>query len=181
MERTRPPRALPRDSNGDPDEEEVVLTPPDQAFRILYDQVSQEPAAEPLDTETGRLQNNDHPALPVLERFLSGLQNNRLNPQTIPDSAQFSLEISLEPLVDSQSIKIARYRVGEIRVSEENAQASIRLFTRDTSAIGEVFLQQQEGDWLITDIDFPWEQLTTPSDPPRFTPSTHQWTVGSHL
>lgn len=176
IDQTEPARALPRNRTSTASPRN--FSPPDLAMRRLYENIANKPLTMPLDTEIDRLQTTQHAATPVLTAFLESLQNRTFaNELVIPDE-RFAIEIALEPLMQSD-ITITKYRLGEFRSDDDETRLPVRLFSSDATGVGEIVLFRHEGNWRIKDIFFPWEQLTETRTPPRFEPTTHQWTVGT--
>lgn len=182
MERTSPERRLPRSSqdNGSPSGQSAAagLSPPDEAFRALYQDIQNSRAFAPYDTEMDRVQIDDHPAIPAITAFLEAVSGQTLPADRIAAGEDFMLELELEPLLTGD-ISITGHRLGRITSEDRKTRVPLRLYSDISSAVGEIFLVEEDGEFVVQDVAFPWEQLAEPRTPPRFEPATHQWTVGS--
>ncbi len=157
-------------------ENNATLSPPDQAFQLLWMVAHESQPIYPMDTGMDALQIQSHPAINTLDKFFAALRQGQLCNDCVDEADRFSVELALEPALRRQ-ITVTDQRLGAFQQKDNALHIPIRLFTNQTSAVGMLYVHRSAESWLVQDISFPWEKLINPDPPTIFTPSGRHWSA----
>lgn len=141
------------------------------------------PPVLPADFKIGTLQDQiageREPRLVALriKAFLDALVQGNVSEDFLWIENSKSLLNFLEYNVVKQKNQPRAFRIGVVAARQSEARANLRLWGESGSSEGEIYLQLEEGQWYVSDlqIDFDFAAEESPDSREKFIPSHYHW------
>jgi hypothetical protein len=128
---------------------------------------------------SGDLEGDERAALAAAARFLTALGQGKVARELLGSSAA-ALRESVSFHLDQGDIPVS-FRLGKPKPREGGEIASnVRLFGREGTAEGEIYLVRESRQWLVSDLQISLADLRVKREKPKdkFFPSSYRWLLG---
>ncbi len=146
----------------------------------LFSPYLPETPVQPEDMIIGPLQDltadgETNPLVSIAGEFLDGLIAGKIREDLILADEQAAFKRSLSYPLSLHHLPV-RYRLGEIRISDDSARGNIRLYGNPGRTVGEIlFRKNGEGEWRLSDftanlslLSEPYEEREEPYEPSEY-------------
>jgi hypothetical protein len=119
----------------------------------------------PEDVKIGELEDSRNSSESVqavillAQGFLGSLKSGKADASSFPAEKKVPIAAALRAAVSANDLPTA-YRLGKVRIEEDQARANVLLFRDSASAAGELYFAKDGGIWRLDDFSVPFEDLS---------------------